>query len=115
MAAHGEKTATRAKAGDMSSGADGGERSMRCALGVESSVEDTASGARRQKAMWCATPCAEERDWDEESRPQSDASSRVGMWNRVRIDGQSEQNTARLRQRPISRSSVCPVLAESFQ
>ena len=33
--------------------------------------------ARRQKATWCATPCGR-RDWDTESRPQSDDFQRVG-------------------------------------
>ena len=112
MAAHGEKTAIRAKAGDMSSGAGGGERSMRCAR-AQSSVEDTASGARRQKATWCAMPCAK-RDWDAESRPQSDASSASGSGASSGKTA-SASRTSPVSGAPASRSIVFPILADSFQ
>lgn len=61
----------------------------------QSSADETGSDARRQKETRCATPCSR-RAREAESRPAERRFRRVGCGRA--IDGQSEQNTARLRQ-----------------
>lgn len=106
--ARGEKTATRSKPGF-----DGWirrvEESMRCRRSQSQRMRRAATpppkGNAVRNALFQESTGSGEQTAERRFR-------RVGCGRA--IDGQSEQNTA-VCGRPISRRSVCPVLAESFQ